>query len=82
MPTALTRILLSLLLLLPLAVSADEADAFVAANPGKQAALLQAWAAAPQPERLALLQALQQNRIGGDTDKRAFIEQAGTWQAA
>lgn len=82
MPTALTRILLSLLLLLPLAVSADEADAFIAANPGKQAALLQAWAATPQPERLALLQALQQNRIGGDTDKRAFIEQAGTWQAA
>jgi urea transport system permease protein len=82
MPNALTRILLGLLLLLPLAASASEADAFVAANAGKQAKLLQDWAAAPQPERLPLLQALQQNRVGSDADKRAFIEQAGTWQAA
>ena len=82
MPTALTRILLSLLLLLPLTASANEADAFVAANPAKQAKLLQDWAAAPVPERLPLLQALQQNRIAGDADKRAFIEQGGTWQAA
>lgn len=82
MPTALTRILLSLLLLLPLAASAGEADDFVAANAGKQATLLQAWAAAPKAERLALLQALQQGRVGSDTDKRAFIEQDdATWQA-
>ena len=82
MPTALTRILLSLLLLLPLAASAGEADDFVAANPGKQASLLQDWAAAPSPERIPLLQALQQGRVGSDTDKRAFIEQDGAWQAA
>jgi len=82
MPNALTRILLGLLLLLPLAAQAGEADTFVAANAGKQAKLLQDWAAAPLPERLPLLQALQQNRVGSDTDKRAFIEQAGTWQAA
>jgi urea transport system permease protein len=82
MPNALTRILLGLLLLLPLAAQAGEADTFVAANAGKQAKLLQDWAAAPLPERLPLLQALQQNRVGSDADKRAFIEQAGTWQAA
>jgi urea transport system permease protein len=82
MPTALTRILLGLLLLLPLVASANETDAFVAANPAKQAKLLQDWAAAPTPERLPLLQALQQGRVAGDADKRAFIHQTGTWQAA
>ncbi|MDH0099376.1 urea ABC transporter permease subunit UrtB [Ectopseudomonas hydrolytica] len=82
MPTAITRILLSLLLWLPLAAQAGEADDFVAANAGKQAKLLQDWAAAPNAERLPLLQALQQGRVGSDADKRAFIEQSGTWQAA
>ena len=73
MPTALTRILLSLLLLLPLAAQAGEADDFVAANASKQAKLLQDWAAAPSPERMPLLQALRQGRVGSDADKRAFI---------
>ena len=82
MPTALTRILLSLLLLLPLATQAGEADDFVAANASKQAKLLQDWAATPSTERMSLLQALQQGRVGSDADKRAFIEQDGTWQAA
>ena len=82
MPTALTRILLSLLLLLPLAAQAGEADDFVVANASKQAKLLQDWAATPNTERMPLLQALQQGRVGSDADKRAFIEQDGTWQAA
>ena len=82
MPTALTRIFLSLLLLLPLAAQAGEADDFVAANASKQAKLLQDWAATPNTERIPLLQALQQGRVGSDADKRAFIEQDGTWQAA
>jgi urea transport system permease protein len=82
MPTALTRILLGLLLLLPLVASANETDAFVAANPAKQAKLLQDWAAAPTPERLPLLQALQQGRVASEADKSAFIHQTGTWQAA
>ncbi|MDH2244632.1 urea ABC transporter permease subunit UrtB [Pseudomonas sp. GD03855] len=82
MPTALTRIFLSLLLLLPLAAQAGEADDFVAANASKQAKLLQDWAATPNTERMPLLQALQQGRVGSDADKRAFIEQDGTWQAA
>ncbi len=82
MPTALTRILLSLLLLLPLVASAGDADDFVAANAGKQAKLLQDWAAAPNTARMPLLQALQQGRVASDADKRAFIEQDGAWQAA
>ncbi|HIQ44146.1 MAG TPA: urea ABC transporter permease subunit UrtB, partial [Pseudomonas oleovorans] len=82
MPTALTRILLSLLLLLPLAATAGEADDFAAANASKQAKLLQGWAAAPTIERMPLLQALQQGRVASDADKRAFIDQDGTWQAA
>ncbi|WP_457788958.1 urea ABC transporter permease subunit UrtB [Pseudomonas sp. PL-6] len=82
MPSALTRILLGLMLLLPLVASANEADAFVAANPAKQAKLLQAWTAAPMPERQPLLQALQQGRVAGDADKRAFIQLADSWQAA
>ena len=40
MPTALTRILLSLALLLPLTSHAGDANDFVAANPAKQAKLL------------------------------------------
>ncbi|MFH6599089.1 urea ABC transporter permease subunit UrtB [Ectopseudomonas khazarica] len=82
MPTALTRILLSLLLLLPLAATAGEADDFAAASASKQAKLLQGWAAAPTIERMPLLQALQQGRVASDADKRAFIDQDGTWQAA
>ncbi|QLF92954.1 urea ABC transporter permease subunit UrtB [Pseudomonas sp. ABC1] len=82
MPTALTRIFLSLLLLLPLAATAGEADDFVAANAGKQAKLLQDWSAAPDAQRQPLLQALQQGRVGSDADKRAFIERDGAWHAA
>ncbi|TBV04776.1 urea ABC transporter permease subunit UrtB [Stutzerimonas kirkiae] len=82
MPTAFTGMLLGLLLLLPLGASASEADDFVAANAGRQAQLLQDWAASPSRERLPLLLALQQGRIAADSDKRAFIEQDGAWQAA
>ena len=54
MPTAFTRILLSLLLLLPLAAHAGDAQDFVAANPAKQASLLESWSAAPDAARLPL----------------------------
>ena len=40
MPTAFTRMLLSLLLLLPMAAHAGDAQDFVAASPAKQASLL------------------------------------------
>jgi len=45
MPAALNRYFLALLLLLPLAAHARDAEAFLAANPAQQAKLLQDWAA-------------------------------------
>ncbi|MCW2268396.1 High-affinity branched-chain amino acid transport system permease protein LivH [compost metagenome] len=70
MPKALHRLLLGLLLLLPLAAQASDADYFIAAKANEQARLLQAWAAQPDPARLELLTALQQGRIApGDTRK-------------
>ena len=82
MPTAVTRILLSLLLLLSLAAHAGDAQDFVAANPAKQASLLERWSAAPEAARLPLLEALQQGRVASDSEKNAFIEVNGTYQPA
>ncbi len=82
MPTAFTRILLTLLLLLPLAAHAGDAQDFVAASPAKQASLLESWSAAPDAARLPLLEALQQGRVAADSTKTAFIETAGSYQAA
>ncbi|MEO4047774.1 urea ABC transporter permease subunit UrtB [Pseudomonas sp. CAU 1711] len=82
MPTALYRILLSLALLLPLTAHAGDAADFVAANPAKQARLLESWAAQPDPARQPLLDALQQGRVGVDSGKAAFYEVDGSWQAA
>ena len=48
MPTALIPFLLSLaLLIVPLTTQAGDANDFVAANPAKQAKLLESWAAHP-----------------------------------
>jgi urea transport system permease protein len=82
MPTALTRILLSLLLLLPLAAHAGDAQDFVAASSSQQASLLESWSAAPDAARLALLEALQQGRVAADSAKNAFIEVNGAYQPA
>ncbi|MDH0143785.1 urea ABC transporter permease subunit UrtB [Aquipseudomonas alcaligenes] len=82
MPTALYRILLSLALLLPLTAHAGDANDFVAANPAKQAKLLESWAAHPDAARQPLLDALQQGRVGVDASKAAFYEVDGSWQAA
>ena len=82
MPTALYRILLSLALLLPLTSHAGDANDFVAANPAKQAKLLESWAAHPDAARQPLLDALQQGRVGVDAGKVAFYEVDGSWQAA
>jgi urea transport system permease protein len=71
---SLTRILFALLLLLPLAAHANDADEFVAADPSGQARLLETWAAQPVPERLELLLALQDGRVSVDADKHAVIE--------
>lgn len=82
MPTAQHRILLFLILLLPLASHAGDAADFVAANPAKQAKLLENWAAAPDAARLPLLEALQQGRVATDSDKTPFIEVDGAYQPA
>jgi urea transport system permease protein len=82
MPTAFTRILLSLLLLLPMAAHAGDAQDFVAANAGNQARLLASWSAAPDSARLPLLEALQEGRMAADSAKNAFIEINGTYQPA
>ncbi|NJJ57254.1 urea ABC transporter permease subunit UrtB [Pseudomonas sp. B14(2022)] len=63
MPAALNRYLLALLLLLPLAVHAGDAEDFLAANPMQQAKLLQDWAAQPDPARIELVDALQQGQL-------------------
>ena len=82
MPYAFARILLSLLLLLPLAAQAGEADDFVAASPAQQAKLLESWAAMPDLKRQPLLDALQQGRVAADGDKRAFVETDAGYRAA
>ncbi len=82
MPASLPRILMALALLWPLASQAGDANDFVAANPAKQAKLLESWAAQPDPARQPLLDALQQGRVAADSSKTAFIEEAGNFSAA
>lgn len=82
MPVSLPRILMALALLWPLASQAGDANDFVAANPAKQAKLLESWAAQPDPARQPLLDALQQGRVATDSGKTAFIEEAGRFSAA
>ncbi|MDH4570078.1 urea ABC transporter permease subunit UrtB [Pseudomonas sp. BN414] len=81
MSAALSRILLALALLLPLAAQAGDANDFAAANPAQQAKLLEHWATEPDAVRQPLLDALQQGRFAIDS-KLAFIEQGGTFIAA
>lgn len=63
MPTALYRLILAGLLLLPWTAQAGDAEDFVAGNSGEQARLLETWAAQPDPARLELLNALQQGQL-------------------
>ena len=69
MPTALYRLILTALLLLPVAAHAGDAEDFLAANPTQQAKLLQDWAAQPDPARIELVDALQQGQltVNGET---------------
>ncbi|HBX05376.1 MAG TPA: urea ABC transporter permease subunit UrtB, partial [Leclercia adecarboxylata] len=39
--------------------------------------MLEQWAAAPEPARLALLRALQQENVFVDTNKHAFTRESG-----
>ncbi|KRP48953.1 urea transport system permease protein [Pseudomonas libanensis] len=63
MPTALHRFILALLLWLPLAAHASDAEDFLNANPVQQAKLLQDWAANPDPARIELVDALEQGQL-------------------
>ena len=65
MPTALYRLFFAfaLALLLPMAAQAGDAEDFVAANPNQQAALLEAWAAHPEPARIELIDALHSGQL-------------------
>ncbi|WP_426142960.1 urea ABC transporter permease subunit UrtB [Pseudomonas sp. DWP3-1-2] len=74
MPHFLHRFIVTLALLLPMAAHASDAGDFVAASSSQQAELLEAWAAKPVPERLALINALQDGRVAVDSSKRAYIE--------
>ncbi|RMP64189.1 Inner-membrane translocator [Pseudomonas syringae pv. atrofaciens] len=74
MPSYFYRLILTISLLLPLAAQAGDASDFVAASSSQQAELLEAWAAKPVPERVELLEALRDGRVGADSSKRAWIE--------
>ncbi|OPA95246.1 urea ABC transporter permease subunit UrtB [Pseudomonas fluorescens] len=69
MPTALYRLILTALLLLPFGAHASDAEDFLNANPTEQAKLLQNWAATPDPARIELVDALQQGQltVNGET---------------
>ena len=66
------RLLLTLLLLMPLATHASEGEFFLTAKPAEQAQLLGNWAAQPDAARLPLLENLRQGRIAPD-DKRKLL---------
>ena len=63
MPIALKCFFVALMLLLPLAASADDATDFAGANPAQQAQLLERWAAQPVPARVELLNNLQHGQL-------------------
>ncbi|MBA1241128.1 urea ABC transporter permease subunit UrtB [Pseudomonas japonica] len=73
----INRLIVLLTLLLPLAAHASDAGDFVAADASGQARLLETWAAQPVPERLPLLQAVQEGRLAADNEKHPFIETDG-----
>ena len=71
----LCRCLFSLLLLMPLLASAGPAADFAAASRSQQATLLQQWAAAPDSQRLPLLEALHAETVVIDQNKQPFSQQ-------
>ncbi|MEB7499690.1 urea ABC transporter permease subunit UrtB [Leclercia pneumoniae] len=65
--------------LVPGMAQATDADTFVAASRSQQAVLLGEWATTPDPARLPLLQALQQENLYGDAKKHAFTRHNGRY---
>ena len=72
MLTALYRLTLALLLLLPWAAQADDASDFAAASNAAQAQLLDSWAAQPTPARVELINSLQQGNISVDGEVKTL----------
>ncbi|WP_019407940.1 urea ABC transporter permease subunit UrtB [Pseudomonas psychrophila] len=72
MPTALYRLILACLLLLPLGAYANDANDFAAANNSEQAQLLESWAAHPTPGRVELINGLQQGQISVDGEVKTL----------
>ncbi|RTY57538.1 urea ABC transporter permease subunit UrtB [Pantoea sp. YU22] len=66
-----------LLLLLPWLTHAGDGADFAAASRTQQATLLLQWAAAPQTNRLPLLQALRKESVVIDQNKQPFSKQDG-----
>jgi urea transport system permease protein len=71
------RWLLLVASLLPCFAHAGDADDFVAANRSQQSAMLEKWAADPQPQRLPLLQALSAESLRSDAAHHAFSVESG-----
>ncbi|MGM3215573.1 urea ABC transporter permease subunit UrtB [Pseudomonas sp. PhalM4] len=67
------RLLLTLLLLLPLATQASEGEFFLTAKSAEQATLLEGWAAQPDATRLPLLENLRQGRIAADDTRKVRL---------
>ena len=63
MRSVLVRFILTLGLLLPLLASASDSGDFLAADASRRAALLESWAANPDPARIETLEALQQGQV-------------------
>lgn len=63
MPTAFYRFIVACLLLVPLGAQADDASDFAAASLSTQVALLEGWAAQPEPARTTLLSGLQNGQL-------------------
>jgi urea transport system permease protein len=61
---------------------AGPANEFAAATSAEQIKLLQTWAAEPSADRLPLLDALQDNRVVIDDEKRAFYKDADVLRPA
>lgn len=74
----LSTFVLSLCLMLPWLAHAGPAADFAAASRTQQAELLQQWAAAPEPARLPLLQALRNESVVLDQNQQPFRDVQGT----
>ncbi|OSM96596.1 urea ABC transporter permease subunit UrtB [Lonsdalea populi] len=69
------RYFCALLLLLPWLARAGDGAEFAAAGRAQQAALLEQWAAAPQADRLPLLEALRRESVFIDQNTQPFSRQ-------